>query len=420
MNRALCLQMFRLLTCLAITTLIIMPAQIVRGQGINGGSGYSYFGIGDIRESLGAAFEGMGGVGIAATSPYAINFSNPATWSFIRATRFQTGFTFRQHNNTVSKAGEQLSISQNNGEVQGFSAAFSIDTLLGITASLGVIPSTHVSFAFAAETSQAIFDYQGKGGLSEAYIGGAFRPIKNLAVGFSLRYLFGSRTESVNIYPNTPLSLAGSTQYIDNYQGVGLTLGAHYQMMENFTLGAILGFQSSLKVSQRTQYKFTSLPDTNETFSSETSMPLTAGFGIGYTKGRTSLFAEVVSKDYSSFSYRRQETKPGVSFQRSNRLSLGVSYAGNPDYNSSLFETLTYNVGFGYHQQYYVINGTGINEVYGSVGIGVPVTRRAIIDASATAGIRGSTDNGLFRELFARFSFSVNIGEIWFQPFFRE
>ena len=61
-----------------------------------GGSNYSAFGFGDIIESHSAAFDAVGGTAIGATSPYAINLANPASWNAPRSTRFQTGFAFRQ------------------------------------------------------------------------------------------------------------------------------------------------------------------------------------------------------------------------------------------------------------------------------------------------------------------------------------
>jgi hypothetical protein len=128
--------------------------------------------------------------------------------------------------------------------------------------------------------------------------------------------------------------------------------------------------------------------------------------------------ADVVTKDFSTLTYRARRND--VTFRRATRVSAGVSIAGSTDYTSSFLETLGYSIGAGYHQQYYQIGGIGINELYGSLGIQLPVARRVIFDLAITGGVRGTTDNNLTRELFGRFTFSVNVGEIWFQPLFRE
>jgi hypothetical protein len=148
-------------------------------------------------------------------------------------------------------------------------------------------------------------------------------------------------------------------------------------------------------------------------------MPITLGVGVGHKIGRVWLYADAVTKDFSSFSYRTEAGN--VSFRRSNRISVGFSYTGNPEFGTSFFDGITYNAGFSYHQQYLRVNGVDINEISGSIGFGIPITRRSTLDVAAIGGMRGGTDNGLVREMFAKFSFTVNIGEVWFQPlFFRE
>ncbi len=79
-----------------------------------------------------------------------------------------------------------------------------------------------------------------------------------------------------------------------------------------------------------------------------------------------------------------------------------------------------YNVGAGYRQLYYVVNDQGIDEMYGSFGVQIPIARSTYLDAAATGGMRGTTDQGLIREVFARLSFSISIGENWFRPFKRD
>ncbi len=410
--RHIIVSVFVLVGCISLTSL---TALTVQAQGINGGSNYSYFGIGDIRESLGGAYEGMGGVGIGVTSPYAINFTNPAAWSSLKTTRFQTGFTFRQFQVTNTQDGQA---SQNNGEVQGFSTAFAVDTTMGVGVSLGITPASNVSFAFTKEQVQAITLYTGKGGLSQIHLGASVRPLSGLSAGLMVKYLFGNRTEIITSQPSDQNAYASTTKITDKFSGLGFTLGLQYTGLENWTFGAIAAFSTKLSIDRQTLYRFTVIPDIIDTVAGETTMPLTFGVGIGHRIGRTSVFIDAVTKDFSSFSY--QTGNDAVVFRRANRLSLGISYAGSTEYNASLFESLTYNLGFGYHQQYYQINNTGINEMYGSFGLGIPVTRRAMLDASVTAGVRGTVDGGLLQERFARFSFSINIGEVWFQPFARE
>ena len=76
------------------------------------------------------------------------------------------------------------------------------------------------------------------------------------------------------------------------------------------------------------------------------------------------------------------------------------------------------NVGGGWHQLYYSVNGIDIEEFFGSVGMQLPIAGSAMIDIALQGGKRGSSD--LVQEMFLRFGFSVSAGEVWFRPFIRE
>ena len=149
----------------------------------SGGSNYSAFGYGDIIESHGAAFDGVGGSAIGATSPYAINLANPAAWNAVRSTRFQTGFAFRQFLNTDNKG----TVAQNGGYLQGFTAIFSIDTLRGISAGFGIVPKSNIQYSY--RIADAVPNdpnlatstvYRGTGGMTALYLGAAFQILPKL------------------------------------------------------------------------------------------------------------------------------------------------------------------------------------------------------------------------------------------------
>lgn len=385
-----------------------------------GGSNYSAFGFGDIIESHSAAFDAVGGTAIGATSPYAINLANPAAWNAPRSTRFQTGFAFRQF--LVSDA--QGSVAQNGGYLQGFSALFAIDTLRGISASFGIIPISNVQYSY--RLTQPSDDpnlatstlYKGSGGVSALYLGGAYQVLPKLHLGLMAQYNFGN-IEMSALTDATPYLSQGQTIVSDGFNGGYGKLGLQFTGVPNLTIGLVAGAGLPMTVIRSSQYKFSSgLRDSTQLDTFATRPPLELGLGLAYTINRTTLLADVSTKDFSSITYRTR--RPDVSFRRATRISAGVNIAGSPDYSASFFEALGYSFGAGYHQQYYQIGDVGINEVYGSVGIQFPVARRVFFDFAFTGGIRGTTANKLSQELFGRLTFSVNVGEIWFQPLFRE
>ena len=132
-------------------TLILLFLLVVASTGLHaqGGSNYTMFGIGDLRNTLGASYDGLGGTQIAVPSDYAVNFVNPAAWGIVKTTRFQGGFRFNQQSVTNGSS----TIGQNNGKLEGIAAIFSIDTSLGIAASFGFYPYSSVNYSLTTPTS---------------------------------------------------------------------------------------------------------------------------------------------------------------------------------------------------------------------------------------------------------------------------
>jgi hypothetical protein len=387
----------------------------------SGGSNYSIFGLGDIIESYGAVFDGVGGAAIGANSPYAVNLANPAAWNAPRSTRFQTGFAFRQF--LVNDA--QGSVAQNGGYLQGFASVFSIDTVKGISAGFGIVPLSNVQYAYRLTQPSADANlvsstlYRGLGGMTALYLGAAVQILPNLHLGAMGLYNFGTIEMSALTESSTFLAQS-QTIVTDRLSGATGRLGLQFIGIPNLTIGLTAASSLPLEITRATQYKFVSvIRDTTFEEQFSTVLPLELGFGVGYSVGRVALLADVVTKDFTGFEYRR--FRDDVSFERSTRVSVGMALSGSSDYSASFLETLGYRFGLGYHQQYVHIGGAGVEEYYGSIGLQIPVAQRVFFDFAATGGLREIPGaDGLPREIFGRFTFSVNVGEIWFQPLFRE
>lgn len=388
----------------------------------SGGSSYSVFGLGDIIESHSAAFDGTGGASLGSTSEYAVNVMNPAAWNAPRTTRFQIGFNFRQFINTNAQG---LTSAQNGGFLQGFTSVFSIDTTRGISAGFGIVPVSNVQYSYRIDQTfpvsgiQTATLYRGLGGMTGLYLGGAYQVAPNLHLGLKGQYNFGNIETEVRTEATSGLN-EGRTVITDIFSGASGTLGLQYSGIQNLTIGAVVGLSTPLTILSQREYTFSALvPSSTTTVTNTTQLPLELGLGLEYRMGRVTLLADAVTKDFSTFNFRTRENT-NLAFRRSNRFSVGLNYTGENTYSATFLQTLGYSIGAGYHQQYYQISGRGIDEIYGSVGLQIPVARRVFFDLAATIGTRGTTDNNLIRETFGRFTFSVNVGEIWFQPFLRE
>ncbi len=389
-----------------------------------GGSNYTLFGIGDVRQTLGASYEGLGGTQIAVPSDYAVNLMNPAAWGIVKTTRLQGGFRFNQ--NSVSN--EQSTSGQNNGKLEGVAAVFSIDTAMGIAASFGFYPFSTINYSLTTPTSVVAngttiggeIDAYGKGGISAGYIGGAFKVLDNLSFGFAGVGLFGTSSAVVQTILYESSAFSSINQRNDDFKGYGFKGGLLYSPMHDLKIGAATSWYSNLHGTSQIRYSTLSASQLSSDTSFEqdfsTPMPLNIGIGASYKSGKFLFALDAEMKDYSSFNYRGGR----ATFRAGQRVSFGISRLATFAPGTNLGDRIAFNIGGGYEQLYYSANGTGINEYFGSFGMQIPLGGGAMIDAAATGGSRGTTGNGLVREMFGRFSVTIGIGETWFKPFVRE
>lgn len=411
-----------ILTALA---LLIISNGLLFAQG---GSNYSTFGFGDIRLSVGAAYEGMGSTYYGITSPYLVNTANPASWSFVQTTRVQAGYRFNQNKISSSTA----STSQNNGKLDGATVLFSIDTGMAISGCIGLYPSSSINYSFTkpisfiseGTTVTGTTSYSGTGGLVTAIFGGSTRVMDGLYVGLAGLYHFGNISDLIESQLddesfNTALNLNQ-----DKFNGFGLRTGLLYQPTSQLTIGASFSTSASLSYIRLLRYDeanaFGQLVDTSSTYSEHTtSLPSILGLGASYLSGKFLFAADAEFQNFGTTNYR-MNLPLSIEYTNASRFSVGVSRRGTSGAGVSYGDRIGINFGAGMKSLYYKVNGENINEYYGSFGLQLPFGGAAMVDASVTAGIRGTTNNNLLSEKFIRCSFSMSVGEIWFVPFKRD
>jgi hypothetical protein len=389
-----------------------------------GGSNYTIYGIGDIYQTVDAEYLGVGGTSIAFPSNHGINSSNPAMWSYNSSTRLQAGYLFNQHVVDQSKS----QIWQNNGKVSGVQALFAVDTSIGLSFTLGLIPYTMVNYYINMPVTAEVDNslsltgntlYQGSGGLSRGFLGFGTKIFNNLSIGISANATFGVISNSTyTIFNDITYTSYGSTnEQVDYIKGWGYKLGIAYSPFSKFTFGAMYENHSVLDVSRNIHYQSALTLDTTFSDNSKITLPSTIGVGFSYSIGRFIFAADYLYHDFKNFSYH---PNPLVTFRNGRQISAGLSYLGNPAYSSVYADKVTYNLGFGYKELYYTVSGQDINEYFASIGGGFPVVGTVILDAALTVGQRGTMSNNLIKEWYARLSFNLSIGETWFKPFKRE
>jgi len=394
--------------------------QILNAQ--QGGSNYSIFGIGDIRQSIGAYYDGLGGTQYAVPSFHAVNIANPAMWSESKLTRLQIGFRFTQ----TAIEQQDVSASQNFGKLDGIAATFQVDTAMGISISGGIYPFSVVQYSVLTPVQAGIsgltdlsggaLNY-GRGGVSAAFIGSSWKPIQGISVGFAALRLFGniSRVIQTELYTQPFISV---NQRTDRFFGSGFKLGIAANPVKGLTVGVGASIYSDLEYDsdfrQSTLNTGGVAYDTVFMQKGISSLPMQLGFGLSYISGRWMVASDLEMQDLSAISYSQGKSL----FRSGRRISIGFSRLRSYQLGTDYIDKVQFNVGAGWNQLYYSVNGIDIDEYYGSFGMQLPIAGSAMIDLALQGGMRGNTE--LVRELFLRCGFSVSAGEVWFKPFIRE
>lgn len=403
---------------LIIILLLAVSVNMLKAQG---GSNYSIFGLGDINSAVTSGYEGMGGTSVAMPLASTINLTNPAMISQLTTTRLLTGYRFNQH----FVASEKSNLFQNNGSINGLVIAFVFDSSKKIAASLGLVPSTKVSFSvsknfetqYLDQTIKGTSSYTGSGGLSNFFLNFGSKVIEGLHIGSTIFGNFGSI-----IYINSvtyPASYTFSTYYDqeDYFSGLGYKFGAFYEVNQSLSIGAYYGDYGKLSVERYKRYSSELSSDTSFIENFDINPPKSFGFGISYKTGKFLLGADYKQLIINDLNYSNSTFNK---FRNGTEISFGGVRYGNPNRRADYLDRIDYRLGLTYNSLYYEVAGQNINEIKLSMGAGMPFAESGLLDVAFIIGQRGTTSNGLVNEYFGRLVIDFSLGETWFKPFKRE
>ncbi len=387
-----------------------------------GGSNFSVIGIGDINYFGNSAYAGLAGTQMAFPAEYSINMRNPAMWSFVTNTRLQAGYKFNQ--NIVST--NESTIWHNNGAISGFSGIFAMDSTYSIASSFGIVPYSSVNYLTATKTKITDFgleldgetQYQGTGGLSQAYIGLSGKITDYIGIGAMINTTFGViEANRLTSFNNDFYSFRYQTTKSDYVSGFGSKIGAFITPVKDLIIGVSYELSPNFGITSETNYKSPTITDTTISVDNEITVPSMFGLGASYSSGNFIFGADLMMQDFTNFNYN-----PGANTKFTNSIitSIGVNRIGNPSVNAPLADRISYKFGAGYNHLYYKVLGNQIQEYIGSVGMQIPFAGSMVVDFSFILGYRSSGDSRLVNEYFGRFGFDISIGETWFKPFMRE
>ncbi|OFQ23417.1 hypothetical protein HMPREF2955_06995 [Prevotella sp. HMSC073D09] len=402
-------------------------------------SPYSQFGLGVLSEQSSGFNRGMNGLGLGFHEGNQVNYLNPASYARLDTLTFlfDAGISLQLTN--FSEKGVKRNAKNANIEyvVAGFKAA----RRLGL--SFGLIPFTNVGYQYSA--AQALTDqpdatiltntYTGTGGVRQAYLGIGWEPIKGLALGANMSYMWGDYDRRlINSYSDGSVNNLVH-QYTMDIRSYKVDFGAQYtakvSSKDNITLG--LTFSPAHKIGGKPKLQEiltnsqTNVSDTTS-YGGNFDINLPNFFGVGLMwdhNGKWKVGADYTLQQWSSVKFPSYEIVGGFSsfalrdnlLTDRHKFTLGGDFCPAP-FSRNFFNRIHYRAGVSYATPYIKVYGNdGPTEMSASIGFGIPIinpyNNRSFLNVSAQ-WVHSTAKNYITENVF-RINVGLTFNELWFK-----
>ncbi len=380
------------------------------------GSPYSLFGLGVENNSNTGRSSGLGKTGIALDANYGINLYNPA--SFITLKKDEITFDFGGSAEIINISNNDLNEQTTTYNFTNISLAFNRNDKYGI--GLTLKPATNVGYALTGienniegSNEQFTTNIDGTGGLNEIRLDYARTYFKNLNVGIKAAYLFGKIEETESIITSGSYLQIDETNY---YSGAQLGLGLQYNLKDKHQFGFTVDFPTVLKGSQDVSIikysndAFSTVDESEDESIDNFYLPLKLGFGYS-----TKIKNLMLTADYNkSFWSTTGQSDAIGDYTDQDIFSLGASYAVDPT-SYKYWERVDFRMGLNYNSGYLKVNDTNIDTYTASIGVGLPIGKRSLVNISYALGKKGTTESILIKEYVNTLNINISLSDLWFQ-----
>jgi hypothetical protein len=389
----------------------------------NNTSPYSILGIGDLERGSFDRTSGMANTGLALSSNRFIYQANPASYSSLDNHFFNFEVSGRFQMVTYTGAPISSNTFNQSTDLQFKKLSLAIKIKPRWAVSIGLMPFSTSNYSFYNNKSVDNFTvpaYEaGTGSTNLAYITNSFQISKSLSVGLQSAYLFGQMQETETL---APTSINDSALITTRNLTIGnpyfkLGIQYHTKIGKKWTVAA--GATGSLQTNLLTAEDIT-VTSGNSTIVSDVAinskffkLPNTYSAGLAAILNEKFTFA--ADYNYQSWSDLNYYGI-GYALQNASRYSVGFEYSNKLRYHDQIVaEKYFLQSGLFYDQSYLNINGKQLTEFGGTIGAGFIPKRfpNMALMGALEIGKRGTTANGLIRENFSQFTFTITYRDFW-------
>lgn len=392
-------------------------------------SPYSYFGIGDQRDNGTVENQMMGGLSLYADSIH-INLTNPAAYSKLRLTTYTAGISHKEYRLKDFTQEQKTSITN----LDYLSIGFPVAPKVG--AGFGLMPYSSVGYSLNDITTnsngaEVTNIFTGDGGVNRIYASIGFEPIKNLSLGVTASYNFGTLDyERIQSVEDVQFGTIDRRESKINGYDFNYSLNYTPTIKEKYTLftSIVVNTQGNL-VAKNTQTlgSFSLVSgrdievvdvnlDANNLRNTEIKIPTKATLGLGFGEDKKwFLGAEYSFQKFSDFENQFLGIQ-NVTYDDASSFAFGGYWV--PDYRSlsGYFKRITYRAGLRYDMSGMTVNGKEINDFGITFGLGMPLGNSfSNLNLGFELGRRGTTDANLVEESYLKINVGLSLNDKWFQ-----
>ncbi|MFS4417552.1 hypothetical protein [Maribacter sp. 2307ULW6-5] len=399
-------------------------------------SPYSYFGLGDIRTTGTVENQMMGDIGVYADSIH-VNLKNPAAYAEL-GVPFGDDFGTTVYTAGVSRQQYRLrtALEEDNSSVTNLdylSLAFSLGRGLGM--GFGLMPYTAVGYDLTAEGvsgEQSVINlYSGEGGLNRVYYTLGYEVVKNLSVGATVNFNFGTLS-------NQRLQQIEDVQFgtFDRRSSRINGFDFNYALMYAPTFKNKHTLRASVRVNtqgnlvsknERTIGSFFIATGNNieevevdleaqNLRNTEFKVPTATTVGIGYGRDRSwFLGAEYTMQGLSAFENPFLGVE-NATYEDASSYALGGFFIPDAGSFSSYLKRITYRAGLRLDRTGMVVNNESISNFGITFGVGLPLPRSySNLNIGVELGRRGTTKADLVEESYLKINVGLSLNDNWFR-----
>jgi hypothetical protein len=392
-------------------------------------SPYSYFGIGDQRDNGTVENQMMGGLSLYADSIH-INLTNPAAYSKLRLTTYTAGISHKEYRLKDFTQEQKTSVTN----LDYLSIGFPVAPKVG--AGFGLMPYSSVGYSLNDITTnsngaEVTNIFTGDGGVNRIYASIGFEPIKNLSLGVTASYNFGTLDyERIQSVEDVQFGTIDRRESKINGYDFNYSLNYTPTIKEKYTLftSIVVNTQGNL-VAKNTQTlgSFSLVSgrdievvdvnlDANNLRNTEIKIPTKATLGLGFGEDKKwFLGAEYSFQKFSDFENQFLGIQ-NVTYDDASSYAFGGYWV--PDYRSlsGYFKRITYRAGLRYDMSGMTVNGKDINDFGITFGLGMPLGNSfSNLNLGFELGRRGTTDANLVEESYLKINVGLSLNDKWFQ-----